>query len=82
MNNEIYGRLEVKIENDRGRKKTAGEKQTICRVSGKLDFHWVDLNKPLSRVSLALLMRGVVMVHMVDSYESFQLFKFKLCTMH
>ena len=27
-------------------------------------------------------MRGVEKVHVVDSYESFQLFKFKLCTMH
>ena len=38
--------------------------------------------KTLGRVSLGLLMRGVVMVHMVDNYESFQLFIFKLCTMH
>ena len=36
----------------------------------------------MTRVSLGLLMRGVEMVHMVDSYESFQLFKFKLCTTH
>ena len=59
-----------------------GEEKPRPGISGRLNFHWVDLNKPLSRVSLALLMRGVVMVHMVDSYESFQLFKFKLCTMH
>ena len=64
------------------KKKTAGLKQTICRVSGRLSFHWGELNKPLGRVSLGLLMRGVVMVHMVDSNESFQLFIFKLCTMH
>ena len=83
MNNEIYGHLDVKIENDRGRKKKNSQVETtICRVSGRLNFHWVDLNKPLRRVSLGLLMRGVVMVHVVDSYESFQLFKFKLCTMH
>ena len=43
-----------------------------------LHFHWVDLNKPLGRVSLAVLMKGAVMVHMVDSYESFQSFQFKL----
>ena len=84
MNNEIYGHLEVKIENDRGRKKKKNSRveTTICRVSGRLNFHWVDLNKPLRRVSLGLLMSGVVMVHVVDSYEFFQLFKFKLCTMH
>ena len=46
MNNQIYGRVEVIIENDRGRKKSAGWKQTVRRVSGRLNFHKVDLNKP------------------------------------
>ena len=63
-------------------KKQPGRNKLICRVSGSLNFDWVDLNKPLGRVSLGLLMRGVVMVHMVDGYESFQLFIFKLSTMH
>ena len=42
MNNEIYGRVKVP-ENDRGRKKSAGKKQTIRRVSGRLNFHWVSI---------------------------------------
>ena len=52
MNNEIYGRLEIIIENERGRKKSAGWKQTIRRVSGEAKFSLVRLNKPLDRVSL------------------------------
>ena len=67
---------------EKKKKKNSRVETTICRVSGRLNFHWVDLNKPLRRVSLGLLMSGVVMVHVVDSYELFQLFKFKLCTMH
>ena len=82
MNNEIYGRLQIIIENDRGRKKSAGWKQTIRRVFWEAKFSLVRLNEPLDRVSLGLSMRGVEIVHVVDSYESFQLFKFKLCTMH
>ena len=49
---------------------------------GGLNFHQVELNKPLTKVSRGLLTRGVEMVHIADSYESFQLVKFKLCTMH
>ena len=45
------GRVEVIIENDRGPKKSAMWEKTIRRVSERLNFHWVDLNKPLGRVS-------------------------------
>ena len=41
-------------------KKSARKKQTIRRVSGDAKFSLDRLNKPLGRVSLGLLMRGVV----------------------
>ena len=77
MNNEIH--WSCSSNNDREHKKSAVWRQTICWVSGRLNFHWVDLNKPLGRV-YGLLQTGVAMVYRVDSYESFQLFKFELCT--
>ena len=40
-----------------------------------------ERKKISGRVSLGLLQRSVEMVDMVGSYESFQLFKFELCTM-
>ena len=63
-----------------------GNKKKISRVEtsyllgiGEAEFSLGRL-KPLGKVSLGLLQTGVAMVYRVDSYESFQLFKFELCT--
>ena len=49
------GLTEVMIESDRGRKKSAGKKQTFRRVSGGRGAPQLSLG----RVSLGLLQRGV-----------------------
>ena len=63
-----------------------GNKKKISRVEtnyllgiGEAEFSLgrLILNKPLGRV-YGLLQTGVAMVYRVDSYESFQLFKFEL----
>ena len=41
------GLIEVMIESDRGRKKSASKKQTFRRVSGgrgRLNYHWVGFH--------------------------------------
>ena len=67
----------------RNTKNELGRSKQFAGYRGEgLNFHQLDLNKPLTKVSLGLFVRGVEMVHIADSYESFQPFKLKLCTIH
>ena len=66
----------------RDAEKSARSKQTIRRVLERLNLPWLDFNKLLARISLGPLQRSAVIVHVVDSYESFQLFKLELCSTH
>ena len=60
---KYIGFLEDTIESDQGSKILAGsEKQTIRQVLGRLHYYWVDWIKPLGRVSLGLLQRGVLVM--------------------
>ena len=60
---KYIGFLEDTIESDQGSKILAGsEKQTIRQVLGRLHYYWVDWVKPLGRVSLGLLQRGVLVM--------------------
>ena len=43
MNNKIYGRLEVIIEIDRGRKKISRVETNYSSGIGEAKFRWVDL---------------------------------------
>ena len=40
-----------------------GRNKTIRLVPGRLNYHWVNWIKPLGRVSLGLLQRGVIKVY-------------------
>jgi len=53
------GFVEVTVESDRENKKLAWQKQTIRQVSGRPRYLSDNLIKPLGRVSLGLLQRGV-----------------------
>ena len=60
---KYIGFLEDTIESDQGSKILAGsEKQTIRQVLGRLHYYRVDWIKPLGRVSLGLLQRGVLVM--------------------
>ena len=60
---KYIGFLEDTIESDQGSKILAGsEKQTIRQVLGRLHYYWVDWVKPLGRVLLGLLQRGVLVM--------------------
>ena len=63
-------------------KKSARSKQNIRRVLERLNLPWLDFNKLLAWISLGPLQRSAVIMHLVDSYESFQLFIIELCTTH
>ena len=70
---KYIGFLEDTIESDQGSKILAGsEKQIIRQVLGRLHYYRVDWIKPLGRVSLGLLQRGVlVMMTFIFSEDLF-----------
>jgi len=83
MNSEIHWSCRSNIKKMTGDAKNQPGRNKLFANIGEAKFLLGGHQcKPLGRVSLGLLRRGVVMVRLVDSYESFQLFKIELCTMH
>lgn len=58
MNNKLQNIGFVEVS--KGKSVTGeAQKRTICQVPGKLNYQWVDLIKPPSKVPLGLLQRDV-----------------------